>query len=270
MLKKIFRILVYIFAAIGFFLVAGYLAVTFKFTNVKGVIDRQSDYFQNVNTSGTSTTFLPASTDEWRTFSQAIIADRATIQRAARVSGVSERLIISPLVTEQLRLYFTNREVFKSVFAPLKVLGNQSQFSWGIMGFKQETAEQIERNLKNPSSPYYLGKDFEHALDLKTTDPDRERFKRLTNEDDRYYSYLYAGIYLKQLMTQWEKAGHSISDRPEILATLFNIGFDHSKPNPSPKTGGSELEILGKTYSFGSLAHEFYYSDELTDQFPRK
>lgn len=54
---------------------------------------------------------------------------------------------------------------------------------------------------------------------------DAERIQRLTNEKDHYYSYLYAAIYMKELMTGWKKSGFDISDRPEIVATLYNIIF---------------------------------------------
>lgn len=92
---------------------------------------------------------------------------------------------------------------------------------------------------------------------------------RIIDEDNRYYSYLYAGLHLKEFEAQWKKAGYDISARPEILSTLFNIGFRYSKPNANPKSGGASIDVYDKDYSFGSLAGEFYYSNELIDVFPR-
>jgi len=177
-------------------------------------------------------------------------------------------LIVAQIVCEQMRLYTSQREVFKQIFAPLKILGSQSQFSWGIMGIKQETAIAIEQHLKDPASPYYLGKEYEHMLDFKTTDVDAERFERITDQHDHTYAYLYTALYLKQIMTQWQKAGHDISNRPEILSTLYNIGFAHSQPKADPGVGGAEIDINGHMYSFGSLAYHFYYSQELINVFP--
>ena len=144
------------------------------------------------------------------------------------------------------------------------------------MGIKQDTARQIENNLKDPTSPWYIGANYEHILDYSTSttsgtpvDQDTERFNRLTDEHNRYYSYLYGAILLKEIASQWQRAGFPISNRPEILATLFNIGFVNSKPNANPQVGGAEINIGTSTYSFGGLAGSFYYSDELINEFPR-
>jgi hypothetical protein len=74
---------------------------------------------------------------------------------------------------------------------------------------------------------------------------------------------------LKEIETQWQNAGYPINDKPEVLATLFNIGFSKSKPNPNPLSGGAEIPVGDKIYSFGSLAKEFYNSNVLLGEFPR-
>ena len=74
---------------------------------------------------------------------------------------------------------------------------------------------------------------------------------------------------MKELETQWQKAGFPIENRPDIIATLFNIGFGNSHPHADPQAGGAEIDIGSSTYSFGSLAGSFYVSNELIDQFPR-
>ena len=95
------------------------------------------------------------------------------------------------------------------------------------------------------------------------------KFLRVTDQHNHYYTYLYAAYFIKQIEKQWQTAGFNISSRPEILATLYNIGFANSKPNADPKSGGAEIEINGVKYSFGELTYEFYYSNELLDIFPR-
>ena len=52
--------------------------------------------------------------------------------------------------------------------------------------------------------------------------------------------------------------------------SLYDIGFEHSKPNADPKSGGAEISIGGTQYSFGSLAAEFYYSNALVNEFPKQ
>ncbi len=282
-MRKVFNIIIYFFAIIGFILLAVYIANLFGWTKTDGIIDNQHDYFKNQVTESTKHPSW-SQTEEWSVLKEAILKDKAAIISAsdktrilpdkANVStSISPRLITAVLIVEQLRLFHSNREIFKQIFAPLKILGNQSQFSWGVMGIKQDTAREIESNLKDSQSPWYLGKEYEHLLDYasstKTSEVDAERFARLTNENDRYFSYLYSAVLLKELQTQWERAGFPISDKPEVLATLFNIGFNNSRPNANPKSGGAQIDIGTTTYSFGSLAGSFYYSDELLNEFPR-
>jgi len=210
------------------------------------------------------------STPEWQTMKAALSKDIDVINQVSAQIGVPARLIVAQIVGEQLRLFHDNREVFKQFFQPLKILGNEVQFSLGVAGIKEETAKQIERNLTDKSSAYYLGPDYEKMLAFKTADPNQERFARLTDEHDRTYSYLYTALFLKQVETQWQKAGFDISDRPEILATIFNVGFIKSVPKADPQVGGSDITINGRVYTFGSLAYEFYYSGEMGDEFPVK
>lgn len=271
MFKKVFNIVVYIFAAIGILLVGGYFAVKFGLTNEKGIIDTQREAFLgDANTAAEPGYTGPwQESEEWQVMESAIRRDASVINRAAADSGVSARLIVANLVAEQLRLFFTEREAYKKWFYPLKILGPQSQFSWGVMGMKEETAIQVEENLKNPASPYYLGPEYEHKLDFTTDDLKTERFTRMTDQHDHYWSYLYAGLYMKQIMTQWEKAGFPIADNYAVISTLYNIGFKYSNPNPNPQVGGAGLMIAGRGYSFGGIAAEFYESTLLTDLFPQ-
>lgn len=272
-IRIIFKYAVYLFAVIGFVLVVGYFSVRYGFTNTSGIIDTQrEDFIKDTDQkpiSGAVSDFEPKNTEEWIVFEQAVIKDKEIITKAANKTDISPRLLVANLAVEQLRLFFTSRDVYKQVFAPLKILGVQSQFSWGVMGIKPETAKKIEENSKNPSSAFYPGIEYEHLLDFKTNDHDKERFDRMTDQHLRYYSYLYGAVYIKELLSQWQKAGFDISKKPEIISTLYNIGFERSIPNAKPQVGGAAIEIASTTYSFGGLARDFYNSNELIDIFPR-
>ncbi len=169
------------------------------------------------------------------------------IRKGATISSTSPRLIASLAVVEQLRVFNDNRELFKTIFAPTKKMAMQNQFSMGILGIKLKTAVEIEKN-------------------EGITTSDQERLDRLT--EGNYYSYLYAGYFMKQIKNQWQKVGFDISQKPDILATLYNIGFEHSIPKTNPEVGGAAIEINGQTYSFGGLAYQFFISDELKTEFP--
>lgn len=266
MLKKVFNVLLYIFAGIGLFLVLGYVAVRFGLTNESGIIDTQRESFLEAKGE-----VAWANTEEWGILNEAIRRDEAVIKKAAADSGVPARLIVANLVAEQLRLFFTEREAYKQFFYPLKILGPQTQFSWGVMGMKEETAIPVELYLKDSSSPFYPGARYEHLLDFPatTTDVKAERFVRMTDQHNHYWSYLYAGLYLKEVEAQWSRAGFPIDNKVAVLSTLYNIGFERSVPKADPQPGGAAIEVQGTTYSFGGLANDFYQSDLLTDIFPR-
>jgi len=206
---------------------------------------------------------------EWETIQTAIAKDKDLIDKAAAIAQIEPRLLVATTIVEQVRLFNSQRELFKKFFEPLKILGNSNKISLGVMGIKENTAIQTEEHLKDPASPYYLGSQFDGALDFDSQeDVAGQRFARLTDEKNHYYSYLYGALYLKEMMVQWEKAGFDIKYRPEIVGTLFNVGFPQSHPNANPKVGGSNIEVDGTKYTFGSLAYEFYYSGELLEAFP--
>ena len=213
---------------------------------------------------------------EWSYFKEAVTKDKKYIDSAALACGVEPRMIVACLVGEQVRLFNSRRERFKNVVAPLKTLALETNSSYGVTGIKERTAQNIEYYLKDAKSPYYCGSKYEHILDYDSTinynnqhnDTMSLRVKRLVQYKDHYYSYLYAGIFIRQIATQWQKAGYPIDDRPEILASIFNLGYNKSKPKKNPAVGGSNFMIRDKEYTFGGVAYDFYYSGELLEAFP--
>ena len=213
---------------------------------------------------------------EWKYFKEAVAKDKKYIDSAAKVAGVEPRYIVACLVGEQVRLFNSRRERFKSLVAPLKTLALETNHSYGVTGIKENTAKNIEFYLKDSTSKYYIGKDYENVLDYDSTvnyrnkhnDTNSVRIQRLVQYKDHYYSYLYAGLFIRQIDKQWKRAGFPIDDRPEIFASLFNLGYVKSVPKKNPSVGGSNFKIRDQEYTFGSVAYEFYYSGEMSDLFP--
>lgn len=204
----------------------------------------------------------------WPALKEAILRDSALINEAGRLTGVEPRMIVGCLIGEQIRLFNSKREMFKKYLGPVKVLSVQSQFSYGVNGIKDFTAEAVEQHLQDPSSEFYMGKAYEHLLDFETDDHATERYNRLVDYRNHLYSYIYTGCILHQTMLQWRRAGYDISDRPDVLFTLFNVGFSQSVPKPNPVPGGSHIEVGDRMYTFGGIGFDFYYSGELADAFP--
>lgn len=207
-------------------------------------------------------------TVEWQALKEAIVNDSALINEAGRLTGVEPRMIVSCLIGEQIRLFNSKRETFKKYLGPMKVLSVQSQFSYGVNGIKNLTAIAVEEHLKDTASVFYMGTAYEHLLDFETEDHQTERYNRLVDYRNHLYSYIYTGCILHQTMLQWKRAGYDISDRPEILFTLFNIGFEQSEPKANPICGGSHITVNEQIYTFGAIGFDFYYSGEMADIFP--
>ena len=208
-------------------------------------------------------------TPEWEALKVAITRDSALIHEAGRLTGVEPRLIVGCLIGEQIRLFNSKREMYKKYLGPVKVLSVQSQFSYGVNGIKDFTAEAVEHHLKDRTSEYYMGPAYEHLLDYpEGVDTAEERYRRLVDYGSHLYSYIYTGCILHQTMLQWRRAGYDISDRPDLLFTLFNVGFSQSEPKPNPVPGGSHIKVGDREYTFGAIGFDFYYSGELASAFP--
>jgi hypothetical protein len=273
-IKVFYYIILYTFAFIGFVFTLVFIAMQLHLTDVKGSIDSRNSFFNDIKSFedrldyNKGINFKWKDSEEWQVLKQGLEKDREVIKRVSAETSVSERLLVSIVIPEQLRFFTSNRESFKKYFEPLKILGNYTKFSYGVSGIKMETAKKIEENLKDENSDFYLGKSYENILDYQDiTDIDNKRLARFTDSHDHYYSYLYTAIYIKQIIRQWSKYGFDISQRPEVLATLFNIGFNNSVPKENPLVGGSTITIGEEEYTFGGLAYDFYYSNEFLDIF---
>lgn len=214
----------------------------------------------------------------WRDFCKVVKKDQKAIDSASRITGVESRLIVMCLVGEQVRMFNSGRERFKQYVMPFSHIMMPTNRGYGVTGILEHTAYQIERNLTNKNSPFYPGEYFYKCLNYKQGYPHVIRggigahrsktIQRLIAGGDHFYSYLYTAFLLRQYQSHWEKNNFDLSKRPEILGTLFNIGYHKSKPKAAPEAGGSSFKVGGKVYTFGGLCFEFYYSGELLDLFP--
>ena len=274
--------LLIVFAGIGLLFTGVFFAMQFDLLNVRGsILERNSFFLESTSTPVAAVIkSKPCLTDgqnscgwnetpEWEVVEGGLQKDAAIIARVSSETGVSARLIAASVIPEQIRFFTSEREVFKRYFEPLKILGSLSQFSLGVSGIKQETARLVEQYAYDETSPFYPGPEAGRLIAYSDqADKDGQLYRRLTNEKDHYYSYLYTAIYLKEVQAQWSKAGFDIADDSYALVTLFNIGFANSVPKAAPQAGGAAITVGGRTYAFGELGGDFYASDELRAEFP--
>ena len=284
-MKKYFKYagitVVVAFALVGVTFTAVYVAMQFGLLDVRGSIADRNAFF-----TGNASSTLPAQpctesafkscdwnqTPEWEVIKGGLIKDSPIIAKVSQETGIDPRMIAAVVVPEQTRFFTANREVFKRYFEPLKILGSMSQFSLGVSGIKEDTAIQIENQALDPTSPFYPGPGMADlfAYTGTTTPHDTALYNRLTETHDHYYSYLYTALYIKEVESQWAHAGFDVTHKPEVVVTLFNIGFQGSHPNGAPKAAGAVITTGSRQYVYGQLGANFYYSDELTGFFPKQ
>jgi hypothetical protein len=287
-LRTLFVILTIIFAGIGLLFTLVFLSMHFGLLNVRGSITERNAFFQEdkkedikrettkqevTQTQCISEKSHPCAwneTAEWSVVREGLRKDAEIISRVAGETQTHPRIIASIVVPEQIRFFTSEREVFKRYFEPLKILGSLSQFSLGVTGIKQETAEYIELYAKDTTSPFYPG---EHIAPLLSYVNEEEKqhqlYLRLTDAKNHYYSYLYTGAFITEITSQWKSAGYDISKNPGILTTLFNLGFTKSIPKENPIIGGAVIETGGRTYTYGELGALFFSSSELEELFKK-
>ena len=226
-----------------------------------------------------SKTLYPwAYSQAWKDFCKAVAHDKHAIDSVARMTGVEPRLLVMCLVGEQVRMFNSGREKFKKYVVPFSRLILPKNRGYGVTGILQHTALRIESTLFDAKSPFYAGDYFQNCINVNDSFPEvindtieshkLKTIQRLIKGGDHYYSYLYTAFLIRQYQAHWERAGFSLAYRPEIIGTLYNLGYQKSKPSAHPKVGGSNFMVANRMYSFGGLCYEFYYSGELQQLFP--
>ena len=274
--SKVFKLIVYFFALIGFVFVFVFIGMQFGIFNVRG-----SNVARNASLNIPKIDLLKDCIDtaeqkcdwdktiEWDVLKNAFQKDEIVINKVADQVGISPRMLVATIAPEQIRFFTSNRESFKKYFEPLKILVSLSKFSLGISGIKEDTAKQIEMYANIPTSPFYPGNYSALIKYEPNMDHDTELYKRLTDTHDHYYSYLYTALFIKEITQQWAVSHFDIRDKPEVIATLFNLGFNQSMPKENPLVAGSSINLGGHTYLYGELDALLYNSSELDILFPR-
>jgi hypothetical protein len=214
----------------------------------------------------------------WKDFCKIVKNDKHAIDSVSRLTGVESRLIVMCLVGEQVRMFNSGREKFKKYVLPFNRIMLPTNRGYGVTGILEHTALRIENTVFNKNSEFYAGDYFQNCINVNDSFPElvndtikahkNKTIQRLIQRGDHYYSYLYTAFLLRQYQAHWERNGFTLENRPEILASLFNLGYQKSKPKKNPVVGGSTFNVGGKDYTFGGLCFEFYYSGQLQELFP--
>ncbi len=182
---------------------------------------------------------------------------------------ISPRLIASLCFAEHMRQRDSYRASMRRMVDRIGATQFLSKtklhsFSQWLCSIKPVTAREVEKYLKDKKSPYYLWEKYEHVLDYKEKWYETNKLVKERLIDDKW-NILYAGIIVKMFEQQREKAGFSIAQRPDILTTLYNLGFRLSKPKQNPQAWWADI-VLQYTKN-GVVKREQYYYGELAEAF---
>ena len=252
-------------------------AVEVQLKDNKEYIDAIKAVKSPKNTKGESL-FAWSNYKAWKQFCQTLAKDKKAIDSVSRLTGVESRIIILCVIAEQLRMFNSGREKFKQYVYPYTRLILPTNRGYGVSGILEHTALRIENTLFRPKDPFYPGDYFKKIINIRDSFPDRvndtisahrhKTIQRLIQGGDHYYSYLYTALLLREFQAHWESKGFTLANRPEVLGTLFNLGYQKSKPKIDPQVGGSTFKVGDRKYTFGGICFEFYYSGELQKEFP--
>ena len=127
---------------------------------------------------------------------------------------------------------------------------NQLAKTIGFAQIMPDVLSESQGYLKDVNSPYYLGPEFENYLGNEILNYDQIQDKL---HHDPEFSIKAEGVILAMYEKAWRDAGIELKDRPDILATLFNIGF--REPHPNPQSGGYIITLSdGEKINFGDFA----------------
>ncbi|MCD6375799.1 MAG: hypothetical protein J7L94_09755, partial [Caldisericaceae bacterium] len=106
--------------------------------------------------------------------------------------------------------------------------------SLGFCQIKLKTAYFIEKVLSDSSSDFYPG--YKYSGILNVSKSPNILIKKLYNDS---LNILFAAAYVRIIISFWEKAGFSITNKPEIIGTLYSTGLflpsgKIRKPNSTP------------------------------------
>lgn len=179
--------------------------------------------------------------------------DKRTVANAKEIGkriGVDYRLVLSSILTEQVRYALTERGEMKKFLQKTPMLLYLTQFSYGVGWIKSFTAEKI----RDDASAYWYGDELSVHKDTSW----ETAWKSVLI--DKYWQVAYPSYLVKNIITRWSKAGVDISWNPGVIITLYNFwNVAKKEPNKNPKVWGADIAVKGKTYNFWGLGEWFYW-----------
>lgn len=163
-------------------------------------------------------------------------------------------LTLAAILTEQFRYAWTYRWYVKSYLTKTPFIFTMTQFSNWVGWIKDFTGDKIY----DDAVLYWYWKVF----DAQKTDV-YKNYTRTQLLQNTYWETVYPNILIKNIITRWDKAEYSISDKPWIILTLYNFwNPSDKKPHWNPKIGWAVIKLNeneNRKYTFGWLWEALFY-----------
>jgi len=182
------------------------------------------------------------------------------INKYSNELGINARTVGGVIYVEMFRSLTTPKGyIEKKMLGYIggRILLSIKNATYGVGQMTSTEMMNCIQNLKDPNSPFYLGEKFSNYLSLDDYEKalehtEEEHYGVIHTEDKNAYIQIkFAAAMIAQFSQQWKNAGFDISKKPEILGTLYNLGFKKSHPHKNPKSGGTMNFIFGKSVNFG-------------------
>src|SRR5690606_4572708 len=181
-----------------------------------------------------------------------LIENKNLIYSSAELFNIQPRIIAAIIYTERtLNVNWMENELDQL----LAKTGYSS--SLGIGQIKIHTAQWIEKKLHDSLSNYYLGDIAK--INISKSKNREEVIERLK---DPQWNLKYIAAYIAMFCRRWSKECFNISDKPDIIGTLYSLG-------PYRVQDGTERAPHGspKSNYFGEETAKFYFSKQLSKNF---
>lgn len=149
---------------------------------------------------------------------------KPTIEKVAKSFGVDKYIIAGVIYKERVSTdYLDNFDAFAGIIG--------TNTSIGIGQVKVSTAQKLENR-------WYITRITKKEIQEAGSEQ-KARVARLVNNS---WNINYVAAYLKNLQDIRKGKFPSINKRPDILATLYNIGKEEAHSNPQPNDYGRAVQ----------------------------
>ena len=169
------------------------------------------------------------------------------IKKASRLFNIDYKILCSIIYSERTLNFNWEDEALDIIIAKSGL-----NSSIGFCQIKIKTAYWIENQLSDTTSVYYPCSNYQRIFSISES-----KIEIIKNLENDTINIFYAAAYLRIIISRWMKEDIFISDRPDILGTLYSSGLFYSDgserfPNNKPKSndfGKRVIEIYKKLYS---------------------